>query len=281
MTDWTGRVCVITGAGSGIGAGLARHALSLGMQVICTDIDTAGLQQLTDSAPQGKGQLTTRALDVTDADAMAEFAEWVYAEHGNVHLLFNNAGVLVDGKSWERPLRDWRWIIEVNFMGVINGIHHFVPRMIKQSAPARVINTASIGGLMGGGTYMSQYQTTKHAVVVLTESLYKELAQEPGDVTASVLCPAEVATQIWHSDRLRPEDQKVALGEAEQQFHDVVADNVAAGLSPDEFAVQVFEGIDAGNFWLIPDTAFMSMLEQRTDDIVQLRNPDVHTKVDF
>ena len=281
MTDHKGRVCVITGAGSGIGAGLARQALQRGMHVICTDIDAAGLQQLADSAPQGQGQLTTRTLDVTDADAMADFAEWVYSQHSNVHLLFNNAGVLVDGKSWERPLRDWRWIIEVNVMGVINGIHHFVPRMLKQSEPARVVNTASIGGLLGGGTYMSQYQTTKHAVVVLTESLYKELAQEPGDVTASVLCPAEVATQIWHSDRLRPADQKVTLGKAEQQFHDVVADNVAAGPTPDEFAVLVFEGIDAGNFWLIPDTSFMPMLEQRTDDIAQLRDPDVHTKVDF
>ncbi|HUH36564.1 MAG TPA: SDR family NAD(P)-dependent oxidoreductase [Spongiibacteraceae bacterium] len=281
MTDWTGRVCVITGAGSGIGAGLARCALQRGMQVIGTDIDGKGLQQLADSVPQTRSRLTTRTLDVTDAGAMAEFAAWVYAEHGKVHLLFNNAGVLVDGKSWERPLRDWRWIIDVNVMGVIHGIHHFVPRMLQQNEPARVVNTASIGGLLGGGTFMSPYQTTKHAVVVLTESLYKELAQEPGEVTASVLCPAEVATSIWHSDRLRPADQKVELGEAEQQFHDLVAGNVAAGPSPDEFAVQVFKGIDAGQFWLIPDTGFMPMLEQRTAEIAQQRNPDVVTKVDF
>ena len=281
MTDWTGRVCVITGAGSGIGAGLARQALQLGMQVIGADVDTAGLQQLSDTAPKNQGNLSTRALDITDADAVAKFAEWVYAEHGKVHLLFNNAGVLVDGKCWERPLRDWHWIIDVNLMGVVHGLHHFVPRMLQQGEPARVINTASIGGLLGGGTYMSPYQTTKHAVTVLTESLFKELAQEPGDVTASVLCPAEVATEIWHSDRLRPADQQVKLGEAEQQFHDVVANNVAAGLSPDEFAAQVFRGIDAGQFWLIPDTAFMPMLEQRTAGIARQQNPDVSTQVNF
>lgn len=281
MRDWTGRVCVITGAGSGIGAGLARHALQRGMQVVGADIDSEGLQQLENSVPQSKGKLRTSVLDVTDADAVADFAERVYAEHDNVHLLFNNAGVLVDGKCWERPLRDWRWIIEVNMMGVIHGLHHFVPRMLQQADPARVINTASIGGLLGGGNYMSPYQTTKHAVVVLTESLYKELAQEPGEVTASVLCPAEVATKIWHSERLRPADQHVKLGEAEQQFHDIVADNVAAGLSGDEFAGQVFTGIDAGQFWLIPDTGFMPMLEQRTADIAQQRDPDVSTAVNF
>ncbi len=281
MTDWTGRVCVITGAGSGIGAGLARHALQQGMQVIGADVDTAGLQQLKDSAIENQHCLTTRALDITDADAVADFAAWVYAEHGKVHLLFNNAGVLVDGKCWERPLRDWRWIIDVNVMGVVHGIHHFVPRMLTQGEPGRVINTASIGGLLGGGTYMSPYQTTKHAVTVLTESLYRELAQEAAEITASVLCPAEVATGIWHSDRLRPADQQVKLGAVEQAFHDVVANNVAAGPSPDEFAAQVFKGIDAGQFWLIPDTAFMPMLEQRTADIAQQQNPDVNTKIDF
>lgn len=281
MTDWTGRVCVITGAGSGIGAGLARHALQRGMQVICTDIDKAGLEHLANNAPKGQGQLSTQTLDVTDADAVADFADWVYAEHGKVHLLFNNAGVLVDGKCWERPLRDWRWIIDVNVMGVVHGLHHFVPRMLQQGEPGRVINTASIGGLLGGGTFMSPYQSTKHAVVALTESLYRELAQEPGEVTASVLCPAEVATGIWHSERLRPAEQHVKLGQAEQQFHDVVANNVAAGLSPDEFAVLVFEGIDNGQFWLIPDTAFMPLLKQRTEEIAQQSQPAVETKLDF
>lgn len=275
------RVCVITGAGSGIGAGLARHALRQGMRVVGADVDTKGLKELTDSAGENSGQLSTRALDVTDPDAVADFAEWVYSKYGKVNLLFNNAGVLVDGKCWERPLQDWRWIIDVNLMGVVHGLHHFVPRMLQQGEAARIINTASIGGLLGGGTFMSPYQTTKHAVAVLTESLYKELAQEPGDVTASVLCPAEVATRIWHSDRLRPADQQVKLGAAEQAFHDVVANNVAMGPSPDEFAAQVFRGIEDGLFWLIPDTAFMPMLEARTAEIAQQRNPDINTRVDF
>lgn len=281
MDNRTGGVCVITGAGSGIGAGLARHALQLGMQVVGADVDEAGLQQLADSTAEHRERLCTTTLDVTDADAVARFATDVYAQHGRVNLLFNNAGVLVDGKCWERPLRDWRWIIDVNIMGVVHGLHHFVPRMLQQGEPGRVINTASIGGLLGGGTFMSQYQTTKHAIVVLTESLHKELAQEAGEVTASVLCPAEVATGIWHSDRLRTAEQTVALGEAEQQFHDVVANNVAAGMSPDAFAARVFDGIAAGRFWLIPDAAFMPMLEQRTSDIAQQRNPDTITQVDF
>ncbi|MEE4661685.1 MAG: SDR family NAD(P)-dependent oxidoreductase [Halieaceae bacterium] len=279
--DWNGRVCVITGAGSGIGAGLVRHAVAQGMHVIGADVDADGLESVAASLGSRRNAFAAHHLDVTDAEAVGEFAAQVYTDFGEVNLLFNNAGVLVDGKSWERPLRDWRWIVDVNIMGVVHGLHHFVPRMLQQGSAARVINTASIGGLLGGGTYMSPYQACKHAVVVLTESLYKELAQEAGEVTASVLCPAEVATQIWHSDRLRPDSERVALGDAEQQFHDAVAGNVARGATPDAFAQQVFAGIEAGQFWLIPDAAFMPMLQMRTDEIVAQRNPETSTPTDF
>jgi NAD(P)-dependent dehydrogenase (short-subunit alcohol dehydrogenase family) len=279
--DWTGRVCVITGAGSGIGAGLARYAVQQGMRVVGADVDTAGLEDVSRGLGPNRDAFALHTLDVTDAAAVADFADTVYRAYGKVHLLFNNAGVLVDGKSWERPLRDWRWIIDVNIMGVIHGIHHFVPRMLQQGEAARIINTASIGGLLGGGTYMSPYQASKHAVVVLTESLFKELALEAGQVTASVLCPAEVATQIWHSDRLRPANEHAKLGAAEQQFHDAVAGNVANGATPDDFARQVFAGIEAGRFWLIPDTAFMSLVHTRTQDIASQRNPAVTTQIDF
>lgn len=280
-TSNTSPICVITGAGSGIGSGLTREALRRGMRVIGADIDTVGLEAVASSLGDNSNQFSYETLDVTDADAVGEFAERVFAEHGQVNLLFNNAGVLVDGKCWERPLADWRWIIEVNFMGVLHGIHYFVPKMLKQNSPGRIINTASIGGILGGGTFMSPYQTTKHAVAVLSESLYKELEQESADITASVLCPAEVATQIWHSDRHRAEEARFNLGDAEQQFHDAVADNVAKGLDPDTFAQQVFAGIDQGKFWLVPDVSFAPILRERTEDILATRNPSPITTIDF
>ena len=274
-------ICVITGAGSGIGSGLTREAIRRGMRVIGADIDNEGLERVADSLGDQAAQFSYQTLDVTNAEAVGAFAEQVFAEHGQVNLLFNNAGVLVDGKCWERPLADWRWIIEVNFMGVLHGIHHFVPKMLKQNAPGRIVNTASIGGILGGGTFMSPYQTTKHAVAVLSESLYKELEQEPADITASVLCPAEVATQIWHSDRHRSDDERFDLGAAEQQFHDAVADNVAKGLDADTFATQVFAGIDANKFWLVPDVSFAPILRERTEDILATRNPNPITEIDF
>jgi NAD(P)-dependent dehydrogenase (short-subunit alcohol dehydrogenase family) len=274
MSSWSGKVAVITGAGSGIGAGLSRHCAQLGMHVVAADIDRAGLEAVTESASAEAASWIVESTDVTDDAQVEALAARTFAEHGRVNLLFNNAGVLVSGKSWERRIEDWQWNLDVNVMGVIRCIRSFVPRMLEQGEAGRVINTASIGGLLGGGAFMGPYQTSKHAVVALTETLYNELELEPAPIAASVLCPGEVATGIFHSDRLRaPEQRNELRSEAERQFHDAVAGSVAEGLTPDEFAVRVFEGIDAGRFWLLPQREFLPMFEMRTKSIVEGTNP--------
>jgi len=266
MSDWRGKVCVVTGAGSGIGGGLARHAASAGMHVVGADVDEAGLRQLEDTLRARGQSIETRRVDVRDEQAVDALAAHVFQKFGKVNLLFNNAGVLVDGKSWERPMRDWRWSFDVNVFGVIHGIRAFVPRMLRQGEPGRIVNTSSQGGLLGGGTFMGPYQASKHAVTVITESLYTELALEDAPVTASCVCPAEVATSIWKSDRLRPEAEHNRLAsEGERQFHDAVAGAVEKSMTPDEFAAQVFAAVEAGTFWIVPtDDFFRGVLELRT-----------------
>lgn len=275
VINWHGSVCVVTGAGSGIGAGLARHAAAAGMHVIGADVDEPGLARL-EQAIRDRGQsIETRRVDVRDEQAVEAFAAHVFARHGKVNLLFNNAGVLVDGKSWERPMRDWRWSFDVNVFGVIHGIRSFVPRMLRQGAPGRIVNTSSQGGLFGGGTFMGPYQASKHAVAVISETLYAELALENAPVTASCVCPAEVATGIWDSDRLRPAAERNRLGsEGERQFHDSVAGAVARSMTPEAFAAQVFAAIEADRFWIVPDDEFFrQVLELRTRCIVEGRSP--------
>lgn len=205
VSNWQGGVCVITGAGSGIGGGLARHAAAAGMHVVGVDVDEPGLARLEKAIRDHGQSIETRRVDLRDEAAVEALADHVFAKHGKVNLLFNNAGVLVDGKSWERPMRDWRWSFEVNVYGVIHGIRSFVPRMLKQGEPGRVVNTSSQGGLFGGGTFMGPYQASKHAVTVLSETLYAELALEEAPVTASCVCPAEVATGIWESTACAPQ----------------------------------------------------------------------------
>lgn len=274
MTDWTDRVAVITGAASGIGAGLAGACAERGMHVVAADVDTGSLEAVASGLPGTAASVHAVPTDVSSPQAVEALAEHAFSLRGTVALLFNNAGVLVDGKSWERPLESWRWSIDVNLMGVVHGIHSFVPRMLAQGEPGRIVNTSSIGGLLGGGTFMGPYQSTKHAVVALSEVLYAELALEPAPVTASVLCPGEVATGIWESDRLRAPERRNQLGsEAEAGFRDLVAGNVARGLAPSEFASRVFAGIEADKFWILPQPEFKPMFELRSKAVLEETNP--------
>ena len=125
-----------------------------------------------------------------------------------------------------------------------------------------------------GGAFLAPYQATKHAVVAISESLYGELALEPADVTASCLCPGDVATGIWDSGRLLPKEERYELGsEAEQAFHDQVSGGVADGITPEELAKRTFEGIDAGRFWILPQPAFKPLYELRVEKLLKEEQP--------
>ena len=274
MNNWKDKVAVVTGAGSGIGAALATHCAQRGMQVFACDIDAQGLNQLQDNTSALEGTVEVCSLDVRDENAVEQLAQTIFAQHGQVNLLFNNAGVLVDGKSWERSVKDWRWNFDVNVMGVIHGIHSFVPKMLEQQQPGKVINTASIGGLLAGGNFLAPYQATKHAVVAISESLNAELAMEAAPISAACLCPGDTATGIWESDRLRPEAEHNHLAsEAEQQMHDFVADMCANGFTPDQVAETTFKAIEEDRFWIFPQPEFKALFQPRVEAILNESAP--------
>lgn len=274
MAQWKEQIAVITGAGSGIGSGLARFAAHQGMQVVAADIDSRGLEALREELGERAGYLHTEQIDVTQPEVVEQLAATVFRRFGKVNLLFNNAGVLVNGCSWTRSAEDWRWNFDVNVMGVVHGVRSFVPRMLEQGEAGRVVNTGSIGGLLGGGPFMALYQGTKHAVTAITESLYHELQQQSAPITASVLCPGEVATGIGDSDRLRSDQERTRLkSTAEQQFHDALSRGIAAGLTPDEFAARVFTAIEKDKFWILPQPEFKPLVEMRTRSIVEETPP--------
>lgn len=269
MSHWQNQVCVVTGAASGIGAAIARHALSEGMTVYAADVDAVGLQSLQDQT--GTTSLQTVSCDVTKENDLLKLAEQVFSEQGQVNLLFNNAGIMIDGKTWERSTADWRWTLDVNVMGVVHGIQAFVPRMLAQGKAGRVVNTSSIGGLLGGAAHMGLYQGSKHMVTAISESLYQELQQEEAMVSVSVLCPAEVATAIAEPERL---GQVAARSDDSQAFHGLLASGINAGMSPDDLVPLVFQAIVEGKFWLLPQPAFKPVLQQRCTDMLNESNPD-------
>ena len=269
MSKQINNVAVVSGAGSGIGAALARQCADQGMFVYGVDIDQGGLDALAEYASANALKIDTSILDVRDDKAYAAFAERVFAEQGEVNLLFNNAGVLIDGRCWERKIEDWKWNFDVNVIGVVNAITSFTPKMLTQKTAGTIVNTASIGGLLGGGSFLAPYQGTKHAVVAITESLYSELAQEDAPITAACLCPGDTATGIWEPDRLRPEaEHNQFQSDDEQQMHDFVADMCANGFTADQAAAATLAAVDAGKFWIFPQPEFKPLFEMRIEAIL-------------
>ncbi len=270
--EYKGKVAVVTGAGSGIGGGLAGKCGQLGMKVVACDIDAKGLKAAEESLSHKGVEVLALETDVTDYNSVARAAEAAYARFGRVNLLFNNAGVLVSGISWERSLEDWRWNLDVNVMGVIHGIKAFVPRMVAGGEEGIVVNTASVGGLTAG-PFMGPYTTSKFAVVGLTETLNAEFSVMGLKLRAACLCPGEVSTGIFRSERIRPQKfgaRAQSSRPEDVKFHEYLASFVEGkGIAPAELAERVFAALDAGKFWIFPHPAFKKAFTQRHEAMMK------------
>ena len=202
MKDLRDKVAVITGAASGIGLAMAERAATEGMRVVMADIEAERLGTESERLAASGAELLAVPCDVGDADSVCALERRAREHFGAVHLLCNNAGVSGGGKTWEIPLEEWRWILDVNMWSVIYGLHYFLPGMLSQGEPGHVVNTASIAGLMSVPD-IAPYSLSKHAVVSLSEGLFSELRNEGGQIGVSVLCPSFVATQIHLAARNR------------------------------------------------------------------------------
>jgi NADP-dependent 3-hydroxy acid dehydrogenase YdfG len=253
--------CVITGAASGIGAGLARHAATLGMNLVLADWDEAALNSLARTLNVDTLALPT---DVRDDAAVQALAEAAYDRFGAVDLVFNNAGVLSSGLSWEIDAATWQRSLDVNVGGVVNVIRAFVPRLIAADRPARIVNTSSLGGFLTS-PFMSPYSATKFAIVAISEALAAELAAIDSKVQVSLLAPGPVKSAIM--------DEQAPAQTAD--FMDMLRGmNDANGMSPDELAGIVFSALERGDYWIFPHPEMLDApLRNRTEMIVERRSP--------
>jgi NAD(P)-dependent dehydrogenase (short-subunit alcohol dehydrogenase family) len=189
MSHWQGKTAVITGAGSGIGKGIALALARQKARLIVTDIE---LDAVKATAQECGGQAEALQLDVRDAAAVSLCCDQVVKQHGRLDFMFNNAGLGIGGEVFEIPLVAWDRIIDVNIRGVVHGIHAAYPIMVKQRS-GHIINTASLAGF-GCVPLLSPYAMTKHAIVGLTKSL--RLEAEAYGVRVSALCPSAIETPL-------------------------------------------------------------------------------------
>ena len=223
MKSFNDKVAAITGAGSGIGRYLAINLAKQGCHVALSDVNEIGLAETVDQLSNYEVKVTSQKLDVADKDAFYAWADKVVADHGKVNLIFNNAGVAlgssVEGMSYE----DLKWIMDINFWGVVYGTKAFLPHL-KAAGEGHIINTSSVFGLAGIPS-QSAYNASKFAVRGFTESLRQELDLQKCGVSASSVHPGGIKTNIAQSARfssnmkdLIGQDEDAAKANFEQLF---------------------------------------------------------------
>jgi NAD(P)-dependent dehydrogenase (short-subunit alcohol dehydrogenase family) len=202
MDQFRGRVAVITGGGGGIGSAMARAFAARGARLVLADLTDAAMTGIADVLRAAGTDVLTVPTDVTSLDAVRALADAAERRFGGVHVVCNNAGIATFGEIATSTHADWKYTMGVNFWGVVHGVEVFVPRLLARGEGGHVVNTASMAGLVGM-RWLGVYCASKFAVVGLTESLHRELADGP--IGVSVLCPMIVQTNInENSVRNRP-----------------------------------------------------------------------------
>ena len=200
MKELSGKTALITGGGSGIGEGTAHALADAGMNIVVADINEETANKVAADLI-GKGATAVAvAADVASRESVESLADAAFDAFGGVHVLHNNAGVGIFSRIDETSDEEWRWILDINLYGVINGIEVFVPRLQSQGGEAHIVNTASLAGMLAG-PMLGAYNASKFAVVAISETLRYELA--PQGIGVSVLCPGGVSTNIMRNSFAR------------------------------------------------------------------------------
>lgn len=260
MENVRGKTAFVTGAGSGIGLGMARTFARNGMNVVLCDIRRDGLDDALAQVNALGAQAIAVEADVSVREQVESAAAQAFDVFGKVHVLCSNAGVSMHGVPIEKlPLKDWDWVIGVNMYGVIHGFQTFIPHMRAHGEEAHIVNTASIGGFrMQPGWDTGPYSMTKYAVVALSEALEQDL--EGSNIGISVLAPAAVNTGIFNSGRARPQRMGGAFQRREsEQFAPLLQD----GLAPDQLGERVLRAIRKGEFYIFTHNWAKPLLDER------------------
>jgi NAD(P)-dependent dehydrogenase (short-subunit alcohol dehydrogenase family) len=289
MKDFAGKVVVVTGGAGGIGRALIEKFTDEGMKAVLADVVPDAVERTTaELRAQGRDVLGV-VTDVTSLESVEALRDAALAEYGGVHILCNNAGIGSgsEGQLWEHHVNDWRWSLDVNVMGVVNGINAFVPTMIASGEEGHVVNTTSGNGGFTPLINSTIYATTKAAITTMTECLWGQLQETGSKVGASLLYPSTrtpglLNTGIWRPGANRPDRYdrpgappktgRDSLAMYQQRMDAVGLPVVFAPLS--EVADICFEGIRDGVFWITaPSEDQRSKIRARANSQIEMTAP--------
>jgi len=290
MKDIEGKVAVVTGGAGGIGRALIDRLTAEGMRAVVADLVPEAVESTVAEFVEMGREVIGVVTDVTSLDSVEALRDATLEAFGGVHVLCNNAGIGsgAEGRLWEHHVNDWRWSLDVNLMGVVNGINAFVPTMIAQDVEGHVVNTTSSNGGFTPLINSAVYATTKAAIVTLTECLWGQLREVGSKVSASLLYPSTrtpglLKTGIWRPGANRPEryDRPGAPPkEGRDGLSPYLAHAKASGtdvvFAPlDEVADICFRGIVDDTFWItVPNESQSEKIETRARSQVERTAPE-------
>jgi len=269
MRELAGKTAFVTGGASGIGFALGRAFAEAGMKVMLADIEAdalaAAAKSLNDSGSQVRGAI----CDVTDPTSVERTAEACYEAFGKVHLVCNNAGVGAGSGIDNISLDNWRWVLDVNVMGVLHGIRTFLPHIRSHGEGGHIVNTASMAGMLSALRF-SPYAASKFAVVAMSEGLATQL--QPLDIGVTVVCPGFVRTGIAECERNRPKrygppqtpDPATPAGALAAE----IAEGVQSGLDPSNVAARVLNAIRENELYVFTHPEMHDAVKTRFATIV-------------
>ncbi len=266
MRDLEGKTAFVTGGASGVGFALGQAFAEAGMKVMLADIEADALVGAVESLRDFGQNVRSVICDVADAVSVEHAAKESFETFGNVHVVCNNAGVAGGSGIDNISLDNWRWVLDVNLMGVLHGIHAFLPHIRSHGAGGHILNSASMAG-MNSDMGFSPYSASKFAVVNMSEGLAREL--KPLGIGVTVLCPGYVRTRISESGRNRPKRYGLARkpdpASPAGLFAARSAELAQSGLDPSDVAVQVLSAIREDELYVFTHAgpSWRSELEER------------------
>ena len=271
MKEINNEIALITGGASGIGLSIGKRLGEAGMKVVLADIEVPVLEEAIEELKELGCNAMGIHCDVSDITSMEEMKTQIEEEFGAPKVLCLNAGVGFGSSISEATISDWEWVMGVNLWGVINGLHTFLPS-IKEMDEGHIVFTASIAGLISVPN-LGPYNATKFAVVSIAETLRQELLTENSKVGVSCLCPGFVSTNIFNSERNRPEgllnSSTDDLTEEELLQREAFMEWMGANAKqPGEVAELVYQAIANDKFWIFTDDQHLNAVKSRHSSIV-------------
>ncbi len=285
MRDFAGKTAVVTGGASGMGFAFAERFAAEGMNVVLADIETEAINAAVATLEQQERNVIGVEVNTMQRETLERLRDQVLEQYGKIHVLCNNAGVtsredagLGAGNGqlavWEVPDSTWDWVMGVNFYGVLYGLQVFVPSMLAHGETGHIVNTASLAGLIPGG---SAYSVSKHGVLTLTEGLWHHLRSMESNVSASVLCPGFVNTQIAEAERNRPSEFGDAV-EPTDEARALTQTFLGGGMAPSDVAELVWQAMVNDQLYILPHDGWTDIVRGRVEAVLEGTQP---VEIDF